>query len=210
MRPENHLGGPLLYTHTPYEKEPDMEMKNTYWRFAAMISTSTLVMLGLMYLNTYAFEHIRWSETRFYMTLLMGGAMAVVMLSFMLNMYEDKEINLAIFGGGIVVFLLSLWLVRSQATVGDKAWMKAMIPHHSIAIMTSERAGIEDVRVRELADDIIRAQRREIKEMDWLIADIAKNGPVTTEAEAASRPVPEFEGTLALKEPSGSKVSEDR
>jgi len=187
-----------------------MEMKNTYWRFAAMISTSTLVMLGLMYLNTYAFEHIRWSETRFYMALLMGGAMAVIMLSFMLNMYEDKKINLAIVGGGIVVFLLSLWLVRSQATVGDKAWMKAMIPHHSIAILTSERAGIEDVRVRALADDIIRAQRREIKEMDWLIADIAKNGPVTSEAEAASRPVPEFEGTLALQEPSGSKVSEER
>ncbi|MDF1806035.1 MAG: DUF305 domain-containing protein [Hyphomonas sp.] len=186
-----------------------MEMKNTYWRFAAMIGASTLVMLGLMYLNTYAFEHVRWSETRFYIAFLMGGAMAIIMLSFMLNMYKNKTINWSIYGGALIVFLLALWLVRSQVTVGDRSYMKAMIPHHSIAIMTSERAGIEDVRVRKLADEIIKAQRREIKEMDWLIADIAKNGPAGTQAEAASRPVPEFEGTLLPEETSGSAASEN-
>jgi len=198
-----------LDTHTLYEKERTMEMKNTYWRFAAMIGASTLVMLGLMYLNTYAFEHVRWSETRFYIAFLMGGAMAIIMLSFMLNMYKNKTINWSIYGGALIVFLLALWLVRSQVTVGDRSYMKAMIPHHSIAIMTSERAGIEDVRVRKLADEIIKAQRREIKEMDWLIADIAKNGPAGTQAEAASRPVPEFEGTLLPEETSGSAASEN-
>ena len=187
-----------------------MEMKNTYWRFAAMIGTSTLVMLGLMYLNTYAFEHVRWSETRFYMAFLMGSAMAVIMLSFMLNMYKNKTINWAIYGGAAVVFLLALWLVRSQVTVGDRSYMKAMIPHHSIAIMTSERAGIEDVRVRELADEIIKAQRREIKEMDWLIADIAENGPARTEAEAAARPMPQFEGLLDPNAAAGSQADENR
>lgn len=187
-----------------------MEMKNTYWRFAAMIGTSTLIMLGLMYLNTYAFEHVRWSETRFYMAFLMGGAMAIIMLSFMLGMYKNKTVNWVIYGGAAIVFLFALWLVRSQVTVGDRSYMKAMIPHHSIAIMTSERAGIEDVRVRELANEIIKAQRREIKEMDWLIADIAENGPARTEDEADARPVPEFEGTLVPEEPSGSEASENR
>ena len=91
-----------------------------------------------------------------------------------------------------MLFAGSLYLVRSQATISDQAWQKAMIPHHSIAILTSERAHIEDVRVRELADGIIDAQRREIKEMEWLIADIEANGKATTEAEAAQRPVPEF------------------
>jgi uncharacterized protein (DUF305 family) len=67
---------------------------------------------------------------------------------------------------------LGFALVRSQATVGDVAWMKAMIPHHSIAILTSERARITDPRVRELADGIIATQRREIAEMEALIADI--------------------------------------
>ena len=88
------------------------------------------------------------------------------------------------------------WLVRSQDTVDDIAYMRGMIPHHSIAILTSERARIEDLRVRELADGIIRAQRREIKEMDWLIEDIRNNGPATTAAQVDERPLPEFEGNL--------------
>lgn len=119
-------------------------MQMSYWRFAAMIATSTVVMFGLMYLNTYAFEHVFWSETRAWMALLMGAVMAVIMLSFMLSMYQKKRINIAIYIGSVVVFALTLWLVRSQATVGDAEYMKAMIPHHSIAIMTSERAQITD------------------------------------------------------------------
>ncbi|MEE2690687.1 MAG: DUF305 domain-containing protein [Pseudomonadota bacterium] len=165
-----------------------------YARFGAMIATSMLAMFALMYLNTYAPAHVRFSETRLFMTFIMGAGMAVVMLSFMLAMYPDRRVNLAIYAASLLVFALSLWLVRSQATVGDRAYMKAMIPHHSIAILTSERARIGDARVRELADGIIRAQRREIKEMDWLIDDIEKNGPARTPAEAAARPVPDFKG----------------
>lgn len=175
-----------------------------------MIATSTSVMLGLMYLNTYAFEHVRWSETRFYMVFLMGGAMAIVMLSFMLDMYSNRKINLAIYSGAAIVFLLALWLVRSQVTVGDRSYMKAMIPHHSIAIMTSERAGIEDIRVRALANEIIEAQRREIREMDWLLADIAEYGPARTEAEAEARQVPEFGGLLNSEAAAGSHVIENQ
>ncbi|QFU12062.1 hypothetical protein FIU84_08655 [Stutzerimonas frequens] len=147
-------------------------MQMSYWRFAAMIATSTFVMFGLMYLNTYAFEHVFWSETRAWMALLMGAVMAVIMLSFMLSMYQKKRINIAIYIGSVVVFALTLWLVRSQATVGDAEYMKAMIPHHSIAIMTSERAQITDPRVRKLADEIIAAQRREISEMKYLINEL--------------------------------------
>ena len=149
-------------------------MHISYWRFAAMIATSTLFMFGLMYLNTYAFEHVRWSETRLWMALLMGATMAVIMLSFMLNMYANKTLNLAIYAGSLLVFALTLWLVRSQATIDDQDYMRAMIPHHSIAIMTSERAQISDPRVRELADEIISAQRREIAEMEYLIGDLQK------------------------------------
>ena len=150
-------------------------MKNSYGRFAAMIATSTVVMFGLMYLNTYALDHLFFSETRTYMALLMGATMAVIMLSFMLNMYENKRVNIGIFATSIAVFALSLWLVRSQATVADVSWMRAMIPHHSIAILTSERANISDPRVRELADEIIAAQRREIDEMKALIKDLEGN-----------------------------------
>lgn len=147
-------------------------MRTSYLRFAAMIATSTVVMFGLMYLNTYALDHVFWSQTRAWMALLMGAVMAVVMMGFMWGMYASKSVNIAIFAGAAVVFALSLYLVRSQATVDDVSWMEAMIPHHSIAILTSERANISDPRVRELADGIIETQREEIAEMKRLIADL--------------------------------------
>ena len=145
-----------------------------YGKFAAMIATSTLVMFGLMYLNTYAWDHVRFSETRTYMAFVMGAAMAIVMLLYMLDMYSNWKVNLGILASSIVVFALAIWLVRSQATVEDVSYMKAMIPHHSIAIMTSERANISDPRVRKLADEIIEAQRREIEEMNALISELER------------------------------------
>lgn len=142
----------------------------SYRRFAAMIIVSTVVMYGLMYLNTYAVEHVAFSQTRMWMALLMGAVMALIMIGFMWEMYKNRRANLAIVAGGLVVFGLSLNLLRSQATVGDVSYLKAMIPHHSIAIMTSERAHIKDPEVRRLADGIIDAQVREIAEMKRHIA----------------------------------------
>ena len=152
-----------------------------YMKFGAMIATSTAVMFVLMYLNTYAIDHVFFSETRFYMAFVMGASMAVVMLLFMLNMYESKQANIAIMLGSVAVFGIALWLVRSQSTVDDVSYMRAMIPHHSIAILTSGRAHIRDPRVRKLADGIIEAQVREIAEMKQLIADLEAN-PVPADA----------------------------
>ena len=92
----------------------------------------------------------------------------------MLGMYSQTAVNAVIFLGSVAIFAGALWLVRSQATVADVLWMKAMIPHHSIAILTSERAHITDPRVRKLADGIVEAQRREIGEMKALIQDLEK------------------------------------
>ncbi|MCO5056891.1 MAG: DUF305 domain-containing protein [Rhizobiaceae bacterium] len=128
-----------------------------------------------MYLNTYALDHATFSQTRVWMAVLMGAVMAVVMLGFMWSMYANKTVNAAIMAVAVVVFAGSLWLVRSQETVDDVSYMSAMIPHHSIAIMTSRRAHIRDPRVRELADGIIEAQVREIAEMKELIADLEAN-----------------------------------
>lgn len=146
----------------------------SYARFGAMIAASTVVMYGLMYLNTYAVDHVRFSQTRMWMALLMGAVMAVIMLGSMWKMYDRRRVNLAIMGGAVAVFALSLFLVRSQQTVDDVSYMKAMIPHHSIAIMTSDRAHIRDPRVRKLADAILETQVREIAEMDALIADLER------------------------------------
>lgn len=155
----------------------DQQAKMTmgYGRFAAMIATSTIVMFGLMYLNTYALGHVEFSQTRAWMAVLMGAVMATIMLGFMWAMYTNSRINTYILAGCAVGFALSLWLVRSQETVDDVSYMKAMIPHHSIAIMTSERAHIKDPEVRKLADGIIAAQVREIAEMQRMIARLQAN-----------------------------------
>ena len=150
-----------------------------YVHFFLMIATSTVIMFGLMYLNTYALDHVFWSETRAYMALYMGAMMAIVMLAFMLKMYSNRAMNIGILAVATVAFVLGVYLVRSQDTVDDVDWMKAMIPHHSIAILTSSRANITDPRVRKLADDIIEAQKLEIDEMKALIADL-QGGPTAT------------------------------
>lgn len=145
---------------------------NPYVKFTLMILTSTAVMYIMMYFNTYQWDHVYFSETRAYMALYMGAGMAVVMLAFMTNMYKRTKINLMIYGLSVLMFAVGVWGVRSQATVDQVDWMQAMIPHHSIAILTSSRADIEDPRVQQLADDIIEAQKREIKEMQALIEEL--------------------------------------
>jgi hypothetical protein len=159
----------------------DTHSGSSYVRFFAMVGTSTVLMFGLMYINSYSLEHLYWSETRFYMTFIMGATMAVVMLLFMQNMYKNASVNIAIIGGAVLMFAGALWLVRSQETIQDESWMSAMIPHHSIAIMTSERAEVTDPRVSALAAEIVTAQNREISEMRYLIDDIAANGEARPE-----------------------------
>lgn len=157
-------------SNAPHQKTAMATMK--YATFAQMIVVGTIIMFALMYLNTYSVDHVFFSETRAFMALIMGATMAIVMLAFMWKMYSNKGINIGILVVSLAVFLLSLWLVRSQATVSDVAYMRAMIPHHSIAILTSERANINDPRVRKLADGIIAAQKKEISEMKEYIEDL--------------------------------------
>lgn len=138
-------------------------MKNMYPKFGAMVAASTIAMFVLMYVNTLQLDHLYFSETRGYMALVMGSAMAVLMLGFMIRMYNDRRLNVFIAAASVAVFAVSLWLARSQATVGDVSYMRSMIPHHSIAILTSERARITDPRVRKLADEIIESPVRSNK-----------------------------------------------
>lgn len=157
----------------------------SYLRFLAMIAASTLAMFGLMYLNTYAITHVFFSETRAWMALYMGAAMAIIMLAFMWRMYEGSARKMVVVLGAFLLFALGLLLVRSQRSVDDVAYMKAMIPHHSIAVMTSERARIRDPRVRQLADEILDTQLREIAEMKALIADLERGADDGTGLTAA-------------------------
>jgi uncharacterized protein (DUF305 family) len=141
------------------------EGENHYTKFVLMLLGSFIAMYLTMYLNTYEMSHLYFSLTRFYMACLGISAMAVIMLLFMLNMYRNKKKNIAILLGSLILFVSALTLVRAQTPIGDVLYMKAMIPHHSIAILTSKRADIKDPEVRKLADEIIKAQEKEIVEM---------------------------------------------
>ena len=164
-----------------------------YLVFAGMIATSTTVMFLLTYTNAYRWSHMTFSRERLYMAILMGSAMALVMLAFMARtMYRSRALNAVVVVTAVVLGALAFWFSRAQVLVGDDAYMRGMIPNHSIDSLTSERAGIEDVRVRELADGIITTQREEIAQMKWLLADIERNGAVTTEGQARERPLPDF------------------
>ncbi len=144
-----------------------------YLRFGVMLLTAMVVMYWVMFVGTWEWDHVRFSQSRVFMAVTMGGAMGLVMLAWMLNMYRSTKANVVVVVVSLALLAGGTALDRTQATVGDSSYMKAMIPHHSLAITRSERAGLEDVRVCEVAVEISEAQRREIMEMDWLIEDIA-------------------------------------
>lgn len=161
-------------SHAKDREEGHSMRMASYGRFAAMVATSTAIGFGAMYLNVLEWDHVFFSWMRLFMAMIMGGVMTAIMMLFMWGMYPNKKANWGVMGAAALLFLAGLGLARTQATIGDVAYMKAMIPHHSIAILTSTRADIQDPRVRKLADGIIEAQKREIAEMKDLVADLEK------------------------------------
>jgi hypothetical protein len=138
-------------------------MQNSnYLRFFGMIIVSFCVMYGVMFLNVNDLEHIYSSTTRLYMTILMISPMAIIMLVFMPKMYPNNKLNLAIYISSAVIFVITFTFLRNQTFISDKEYLRAMIPHHSSAILTSSRADLKDPQVRQLADSIIKSQRKEI------------------------------------------------
>ena len=174
-RTKNKFESTNKYNYMNLKEETNKKGKNNYTKFILMLAGSFIAMYITMYLNTYQIDHVYFSLTRLYMTCLGISAMALIMFFTMRKMYLNKKKNIAIVLGSIILFVSALGLVRVQKPiVGDVLWMKAMIPHHSIAILTSERADIKDPEVKQLANDIIEAQKREIEEMKTMISRLQK------------------------------------
>lgn len=150
-------------------------MEKNYKKLVITLTISFAVMYTVMFLNVDRIAHVYLSATRFYMALLMVAPMALVMTMMMGDMYKNKKANKIIFAAAIAVFLLSLILLRTQTPIGDEQYMKAMIPHHSSAILTSQEADIKDPEVKELAENIIEAQEREIEQMKEILERFENN-----------------------------------
>ena len=156
-------------------------MMMSWGMFAATIGTSIFIMFFLMYQLIYSLDHFFFSTNRLVAALIMGATMTAVMLGFMWSMFRGKGVKIAVLLGAVVVALALLVVNRSQTLNGDVRFMKAMIPHHSIAINNARKASISDPRVRRLANEIIESQVREIAEMKILIESIDQRGELGDE-----------------------------
>ena len=153
------------------------QMKGMGWgRFAAMIAASAVLMFFLMYQLVYSLDHVTFSTNRLVASLVMACVMTIVMLGFMWSMYHGKAAKLTVVSVAAVLGIGLLLTNRSQTLISDVSFMKSMIPHHSIAINNARKSQITDPRVRELADQIIKSQVREIAEMKLLLEDLERNG----------------------------------
>ncbi|MFD2907585.1 DUF305 domain-containing protein [Flavobacterium ardleyense] len=151
------------------ENQDTSNKMNPYLKFGLMMLLSFVIMYAVMFLNVAVFEHIKLSLTRTYMTLLMVSPMAISMLLFMWKMYPNQKTNYSIIIAASLVFVTSLLMLRNQTLITDVQYMKAMIPHHSSAIMTSSNVDFKDAELKKLAEDIIIAQEKEIKQMNEMI-----------------------------------------
>lgn len=150
------------------------KMMMSYKMFFLMMLISFIIMYTVMFLNVDEASHVYLSITRTYMSLLMVASMAVLMMLMMKKMYPNKRLNTAIILGGIVIFGLVFAALRTQTPIGDVQYMKAMIPHHSSAIMVSKHANIQDPEVRKLSEQIIKSQEEEIAQMKAMIDRLNK------------------------------------
>ncbi len=147
----------------------DMEPKHYL-----MLGLNLLLSAVIMYLGMFA---MIWSGSEFiqninffYMALIMWAPMSVVMLWTMKSMYPNSFLNLGLYALFSVVFVLSLWGMRDQLLVGDRQFLRSMIPHHSGAILMCERSALSDPEIRNLCEGIVRAQKEEIAQMKAILA----------------------------------------
>ena len=143
-----------------------------YKKLMLTLIISFFIMYLVMFLNITEFSHYYTSITRIYMAILMVAPMAVVMILVMGKMYPNKKMNAGIIMASIAVFILTLAALRTQTPINDVQYMKAMIPHHSSAILTSKKANIQDPDVKKLSEEIIKAQEEEIAEMKAKINEL--------------------------------------
>lgn len=143
--------------------------KAPYRNLAIELGVDFVVMFLVMYTMIASFDHFHLNVNNLYMTLMMVAPMTVIMLLAMRSMYPSRRLNIAICAGAAVVFIASFVGMRTQALVDDKQFLRSMIPHHSGAILMCEEAPITDPEIKLLCNDIVKAQKREIGQMEAIL-----------------------------------------
>lgn len=144
-------------------------MKNAYRDLAMMTLASAVVMFLAMYLMIDTLADFYFNLNTLYMTAAMVAPMVAIMLAMMRHMYENTRLNLAIHIACALVFVGSVALVRTQTTIGDRAFLTSMIPHHSGAILMCRKASLKDPELVQLCERIKTSQRQEIDQMNEIL-----------------------------------------
>ena len=141
-----------------------------YLRLAGMIVLSFASMYTLMYAMVNSFENVYSSLNQLYMASLMTAPMVLIELLLMKDMYPSKNLNLILLAASAIVGIGSFGLIRQQAAIGDKQFLRSMIPHHAGAILMCEEAHVQSPEIKQLCQGIIASQQSEIDQMKSLLS----------------------------------------
>ena len=150
------------------------EMNQSHYRMLGLnLVVSLIIMYLMMFTMIWSFGEFFNNLNMFYMALLMGTPMGILMLQMMPMMYPNKQLNLLLYALFALLFVLAFWGMRAQGLVGDRQFVRAMIPHHSGAILMCNRASLQNPKIRDLCfgpDGIVESQKREIELMKAFLA----------------------------------------
>jgi hypothetical protein len=141
-----------------------------YWHLAGMVGVHFVIMYALMYLMVDSFSDVFLNANNFYMSGAMAAPMAALMLLFMRSMYRDQKLNWLVYGASAVLLVAFVVFTRQQTLVGDKQFLKSMIPHHSGAVLMCDKASITDAEIKGLCAKIVAGQKAEITQMKEILS----------------------------------------
>jgi hypothetical protein len=145
------------------------KMPSMYGKLAIAITINSILMFFLMYLMIDTIDHFYFTLNNFYMTLAMAAPMVIVMVLVMRQMYKEPKKNRIILVLATIVFILVVFFVRTQTTIGDREFTISMIPHHSSAILMCEKAKLTDPELITLCEEIVQTQQEEIAQMEAIL-----------------------------------------
>ena len=157
--------------HSSHAQMSPEKERHHYKMLALNLMVSLVIMYLVMFTMIWSFSEFFNNLNMLYMTLMMVTPMGVLMLLMMGSMYRNRRWNVVLYATFAVVFALSFYAMRDQSLVGDRQFLRSMIPHHSGAVLMCRRASIEDQELRELCADIIASQTQEIEQMERMLAN---------------------------------------
>lgn len=146
------------------------QTRRHYWLLGANLLISTVIMYFVMFTMIWNTADLFHNLNTFYMALMMATPMGVLMLLFMGSMYGNAKLNAVLHGAFVLIFALSFYAMREQSLIGDRQFLRSMIPHHSGALLMCREAAIGDPEIRDLCVGIIESQAREIEQMKAILA----------------------------------------